>query len=320
VQNIRYSIIITCHNQQAYIRDAVESVLLQMTHSKQVIVVDDGSQDGSLEILREYGNSVELVILPENGGVNAARNRGAAIARGEYLIFLDGDDLFTPWALEVYDRLVTDRLPVTIVSDALWFEGVVPISTKYELPRTIEFVDYEFLMNKDRKSNLYTGGFVINRLAFEHVGGWTPGIWHLDGHDLYAKLGYSGNTILVLRPYTMLYRMHDVNSIRSVAPYSRAAQLLIDRERGGQYPGGQNRRFQRYARLGGTIFFCIRRLSGAGLYSEALRLGVRGIPMILAAIMNKSLLLFMGRRPVQTLELSPKPSRFQETASRQKVG
>jgi glycosyltransferase involved in cell wall biosynthesis len=320
VPSIRYSIIISCYNQQAFIREAVDSVLSQFTHSKQVIVVDDGSQDSSVEILKEYETSIELVTLAANGGVNAARNRGAAIARGEYLIFLDGDDLFTPWALEVYDRLVTDRRPVTIVSDALWFEGTAPVLSETDLPQIMEFVEYDHLMKKDRKSNLYTGGFVINRLAFEDVGGWTPGIWHLDGHDLYAKLGYSGNAILVLRPYTMLYRMHEANSIRTIAPYARAARLLIDRERSGQYPGGQDKRFQRYSRHGGTIFFCVRRLYGAGLYRDAFRLAGSGIPMILAAIISKCLFLFKGRHPSQTFELRPKRSDFQEAVSSQKAG
>ena len=80
---VRYSIVITCYNQQEFIGDAVESVLSQEHGSKEVIVVDDGSRDGSLNILERYRNSVELLALGTNGGVNEARNRGAAIAGGD---------------------------------------------------------------------------------------------------------------------------------------------------------------------------------------------------------------------------------------------
>ena len=300
---VRYSVIITCYNQQEFIKDAVESVLLQGDRSKEIIVVDDGSRDGSLEALKPYRDSVELLALPHNLGVNEARNRGAAKATGEYLIFLDGDDLFTPWALDVYDRLILERQPITIISGARWFEGQVPLHLTDDAPKTLEFVEYESLMAKDRVSGMYIGAFVINRQAFQSVGGWTPGIWHLDGQDLYAKLAYSGNAILVLSPYTMLYRMHAANSIRSVRPYGQAARLLMDRERAGKYPGGRHKQFERYARHGGVLFFCAQRLFRAGIYSDALRVAVRGCPMILAAIINRFLAVFRKQRPVQTLEL-----------------
>jgi glycosyltransferase involved in cell wall biosynthesis len=308
VSGVRYSIIITCYNQLEFIEGAVKSALSQVHVSKEVIVVDDGSQDGSLELLRRYQGSVDLLALTTNHGVSEARNRGAAIASGEYLIFLDGDDLFTPWALEVYERLITERHPITIVSGALWFEGSAPFCPIDDAPKRLEFVEYESLMAKDRVSGIYTGAFVINRLAFQDVGGWSPGIWHLDGQDLYAKLAYSGYSILILSPYTMLYRMHATNCIRSVRPYARAAHLMMDRERDGQYPGGPRRQFERNARHGGVICFCIKRLLRVGLYNDALRLAARGWPMIQAAIISRSLVRLRGRRPVRTLELKSQES------------
>ncbi len=308
MSGVRYSIVITCYNQQEFIKDAVESALLQRHAPKEVIVVDDGSRDGSLEVLKQYESSVDLLVLPTNCGVSEARNRGAAIARGEYLIFLDGDDLFTPWALEVYERLVAERKPATIVSGVRRFEGLVPVFPPDDAPERLEFVEYESLMAKDRVSGMYTGAFVINRLAFQDVGGWSPGIWHLDTQDLYAKLAYSGNAILVLSPYTMLYRMHAANSIRSVRSYIQAGHLIMDRERAGLYPGGPHRQFERYARHGGVIFFCANKLLCAGLFTDALRLAARGGPMILATIIRRSILMLRGRRQVQTRELRPQES------------
>lgn len=302
---VRYSVIITCHNQQDFIEDAIQSVLLQKCASMEVIVVDDGSQDRSLEIIRRYETSLKLLPLRTNCGGNEARNRGVAIARGEYLIFLDGDDLFTPWALEVYERLISERQPSTIVSGVRRFEGPIPQLCEADVPKRLEFVEYESLMAKDRTAGMYIGAFVINRRAFQDVGGWTPGFWYLDGQDMYAKLAYSGTAILILSPYTMLYRMHAGNTIKDVPPYIGAARLMIDRERGGYYPGGREKRFERYGRLGGVILFCMKKLFLAGLYSGALRLVVCGWPMILAAIILKPMARLKGRRPVQTCEFSP---------------
>jgi glycosyltransferase involved in cell wall biosynthesis len=302
VPDVRYSIVITCFNQQEFIKQAVDSVLSQRAVSKEVIVVDDGSTDGSIEALKQFAEFVTIVRLSSNVGVSEARNRGASLASGEYVIFLDGDDLLAPWALEVYEKLINERQPIAIVSGALWFEGKAPIVRSADGPKTIEFVEYESLMYKDRASGLYTGSFVINRLAFDAVGGWSPGIWHLDGHDLYAKLAYSGRAILVLSPYTMLYRMHSQNSIRLVKSYVRAAHLLIDREQCGQYPGGPNKRFERYARHGGVIFFCVGKLCRAGLYGDAAWLAIRGYMMIVAAVVTRLVVRLRGHSRVQLLD------------------
>ena len=306
VSEVRYSIVITCYNQQEFIKDAIESVLLQKCTSKEVIVVDDGSQDGSLEVLQRYGVGLRLLALPTNCGVSEARNRGAAIARGKYLIFLDGDDLFTPWALDVYEKLIAERRPTTILSGARWFEGQVPLLREHDgAPKRLEFVEYESLMAKvkDRGNGMYLGASVISQQAFHDVGGWSPGIWHLDGHDLCARLAYSGNAVLVLTPYTMLYRMHAANSIRSVLPFVRAAHVIMDRERAGQYSGARSRRFERYVHHGGTIFFCMKRALCVGLYRGAFGLAARGWTMIMAAIVSKSIVRLKGRRRVQTYEL-----------------
>jgi glycosyltransferase involved in cell wall biosynthesis len=301
---VRYSVIITCYNQRAFIEDAINSVLSQRSPSKEVIVVDDGSRDGSIDVLRKYGQSVKLITLPTNQGSSEARNRGATVAKGQYLIFLDGDDLFTPWALDVYDRLIVRRCPSTILSGARWFEGAVPIIGRDDQPSQIHFIEYESLMSKDRGYGINIGAFVIDRSTFSTVGGWSREVFQLDGQELYAKLGYSGSAIVVCTPYTMLYRMHAGNSIRCVPPFLRSAHTMIDRERAGAYPGGRSRRFERHARHGGTIAFCVKKGFRHGLYKDAFWLMFRGWSMILAAIARRLLVLARGRRPIESCDLN----------------
>jgi glycosyltransferase involved in cell wall biosynthesis len=305
MSGIRYSIVITCHNQQQFIRDAVESALSQAQASKEVIVVDDGSQDGSLGVVNRYVSSVELISLSTCCGAIEARNRGAAAARGEYLIFLDGDDLLTPWALGVHDQVIAERRPTTIVSGARWFEGPVPVLRLVDVPKRLEFVEYESLMARDRASGWYTGGFVVCRRAFRDVGGWSPGIFHLDLMDLAAKLRSSGCSILVCSPYTMLYRMHAANSLHDVSKFILAAHRLMERERAGQYPGGRGR-LERFAWYAGMIVCWAKKGLREGLYKDALWLLTCGWSMILAAIIRSSVCRLRGRRPVQTRALGPK--------------
>ncbi len=93
------SIIIPCHDAAAYIGDAIQSALDQTYPMKEVIVIDDGSSDESLRIIRSFGDAVRWETGPNRGG-NAARNRGLALARGLLVQFLDADDLLHPEKLE----------------------------------------------------------------------------------------------------------------------------------------------------------------------------------------------------------------------------
>ena len=93
------SAVMPVYNAQRYLAAALESVLAQTFRDFELIVVDDASQDGSLEICEEFARRderVRLLALEENGGAGNARNIGAARARGTYLTFLDADDALEP--------------------------------------------------------------------------------------------------------------------------------------------------------------------------------------------------------------------------------
>lgn len=93
------SIIIPCYNSQKWIGEAIRSALDQTYPHKEVIVVDDGSTDGSMDVIRGFGEQIRWTSGRNRGGC-AARNLGMAIARGDYLQFLDADDLMEPCKIE----------------------------------------------------------------------------------------------------------------------------------------------------------------------------------------------------------------------------
>lgn len=92
------SVIMPAYNAAPYIAEAIRSVLDQNYPDIELIVVDDGSQDGTPEIARGFGERVRLFERP-NGGPAAARNFGFSVARGEFIAFLDADDLWLPGKL-----------------------------------------------------------------------------------------------------------------------------------------------------------------------------------------------------------------------------
>ena len=167
----------------------------------------------------------------------------------------------------------------------------------------MSFVEYEFLLRKDRAAGLSASTYVVTRQAFWAVGGWSEGIFHLDLQDLSAKLGYSGPAILVCTPATALYRIHELNSIHDVVPFLTMARRLMDKERARLYPGGRKHRLDRYAWLGGLVFFWIKRAVRAGLYNSVLALLASGWLMIAAAIGRRSFCLLKRRRPIESFAL-----------------
>src|SRR2546426_10444106 len=94
------SVVIPVYNGERYLADAIQSVREQTYQNFELIVVDDGSTDGSAEVVKRFGEAIRYV-HQANGGVCKARNTGIAVARGAYLAFLDQDDLWLPEKLAV---------------------------------------------------------------------------------------------------------------------------------------------------------------------------------------------------------------------------
>lgn len=125
-----FSIIIPVYNVAPYLRECLDSVLAQTYADWEAVCVDDGSTDGSGAILDEYAARDKRlrVVHQENAGVSSARNAGLNIARGEWVWFLDGDDLIASNSLELIGRHVDPNLQVDVVRvPFICFEGTLPM-------------------------------------------------------------------------------------------------------------------------------------------------------------------------------------------------
>lgn len=93
---MRFSIIIPAYNVEDYLLDCVDSVIKQSFRDYEIILVNDGSTDSTLEICQELSKKNKSInlITKKNGGLSSARNAGIEIAKGDYLLFLDGDDFW----------------------------------------------------------------------------------------------------------------------------------------------------------------------------------------------------------------------------------
>jgi glycosyltransferase involved in cell wall biosynthesis len=303
VSELLFSVVIACYNQENFVRQAVESALFQEHPSKEVIVVDDASRDGTAAVLDTFGSSIILAKLPVNGGAVAARNHGASLASGKYLVFLDGDDVLMARALDVYARLINERVPKIIFGRSVKCYGDVPEAKSADVPRDIQFVEYANFLAKDRPCVFNTSTLVVDRATFWSAGGWSPGIFYQDIQDLLTKLEVSGKVILVLAPDTVWYRMHSTNAVNKVAPFLDGIHVLLAKARVGSYPGGRESWLERSSWFGGLIFYWTKTAIRAGLYRDAFLLLVPGWWMILLAIFRRGTAWLVGRKPIEILPL-----------------
>lgn len=121
--NPTVSVIIPAYNAAPWIAETIDSVLNQTFQDFEVIVVDDGSTDGTTEIVKNYKSQVQY-LYKNNGGVGSARNTGIRAARGRYIACVDADDLWLPEKLEVQTQLLEKEPSLAwVYSDGLIFEN-----------------------------------------------------------------------------------------------------------------------------------------------------------------------------------------------------
>jgi glycosyltransferase involved in cell wall biosynthesis len=300
---IRFSIIVTCYNQREFIKDAVDSALSLRNAEMEIIVVDDGSRDGSQGVLRQYGDAIRLVCLETNQGHGPAANRGAALASGEYLVFLDGDDAFLPWALDVYEGIVQAKKPKMILASMWWFKGILPVLQPADTPHEIRIVEYRDYLRKDRSVAKSASAMVIDRQSFQRAQGWSMDLWPMNDQDLVLRLGDCGRTIQILSPPTTFHRSHAGQSVIHVAPFIPSLYKIIRNECAGEYPGGERRSRERRALIGGLVVFWAKRATNVRLYGTALKLLARGWPLAWAAVTRRLGVTLKGRQPCETIKM-----------------
>lgn len=205
----KVSVIIPNYNYAKYIARTIDSVLAQTYKNLEIIVIDDGSKDNSLEILEGYGEQLKI-IRQQNQGVSMARNNGAASASGEYVAFLDADDIWLPAKLEKQMKRFFDDAEVGFVNCAMTL--IDPNDQPCgEMNEGIEgYVAKEFLYFE--KGVVVGAGStgVVARKVFEELGGFDKRLSTAADWDFCYRLATKYKIAFVREPL-VLYRVHNSN-------------------------------------------------------------------------------------------------------------
>lgn len=221
----KLSVIIPSYNHAAFIGQAVESVLAQSAADLELIVIDDGSSDNSLERLAQFADPRLTVFEQSNQGAHAAINRGLAQAKGDYLAILNSDDVYHPQRLARLTALLEAEPNLGLAGS--YIEVIDQAGHRLGLKegfRTLEpwplaHPARTFRAGDDLRAALLTenylattSNFLFRRSWFEQIGPFRPLRYT---HDWDFALRTAGIAELALHPEPLLsYRVHQSNTIR----------------------------------------------------------------------------------------------------------
>jgi glycosyltransferase involved in cell wall biosynthesis len=222
----RLSAVIPSYNRWPMVKDAVESALSQRYPCQEVIVVDDGSTDGSAPLLRQtFGSHIRVLEKP-NGGVSTARNLGASMATGDYIAYLDSDDLWEP----DHNQMAADAIALTGGVPALIFcdfrryemrsESFYPQTNTQLFPRLYRRLTLlqDDIYRADGLAALqcviedypfFPSTFVLHRSLHDDYR-WDPAVRYSEDFNFVAKIADRYPMIYIDRPLVQV-RMHSSN-------------------------------------------------------------------------------------------------------------
>jgi glycosyltransferase involved in cell wall biosynthesis len=197
------SILIPCFNAERWVAQTIESALAQTWNEKEIIVVDDGSTDGSLKVIRRYENRIRWETGPNRGG-NPTRNRLLQLARGEWLQYLDADDYLLPAKIERQLEFLAAHPDTDIVFGPVTMEHSSESQTWRELLPIPEPRDPWILLA--RWFLPQTGALLSRKQAIVDVGRWKPDQQCCQEHELYLRLLMGGKRFAYCEHNGAIYR------------------------------------------------------------------------------------------------------------------
>jgi hypothetical protein len=186
---VRVSILIPSHNGARWLSGAIESALAQTWLEKEVLVVDDGSTDGTIELLRGFGDRIAWA-TQSHAGANAARNRLLAMASGEWVQYLDADDYLLPDKISAQVATLRAEPRADVVFGPVTIEYWSECGPRLETLAIPDADDPWVLLARWQLPQ--TGASLWRKQALLDVGGWNPAQPCCQEHELYLRLIAAG--------------------------------------------------------------------------------------------------------------------------------
>lgn len=219
------SVIIPAYNKASTIVSTIESVSKQTLRDFEIIVVDDGSTDGTKEKVLSLGDRIRF-LQQERGGVSAARNRGMEEAQGEFVAFLDGDDLWLPRKLELQMNCLEREKGRQAVQCSVYLVNnrLHAVGARLCAPAQDNLLDFLLFRNLPG----FGSTLLARRSVIRQMGGFGTDLVILEDWDLACRLARS-DALVSLPDFLVLYRQHPGNRSRQVEIHVEPGFLSLGR-------------------------------------------------------------------------------------------
>lgn len=197
MMNSLVSILVPCYNAEQWLAETLTSALSQTWPYKEIIVVDDGSSDGSLEIAKQFESPIVKVISQQNQGASAARNTALRQAQGDFFQYLDADDLLSPQKIEEQVRLLQQNQNgmLAVCGTIHFFDGEPPEQGLYDdgLPFLVDSDDPVHWLLKlwglDGDAGMvHPAAWLSPRFVSDAVGPWDENLSLDDDGEYFARI------------------------------------------------------------------------------------------------------------------------------------
>ncbi len=223
------SVVMPVFNTEKYVAEAIESVLNQTFKDIDLICIDDGSSDRSAEIIKSFGDRVHLLQNEKNSGIGRSRNRGMVAAQGNYIAFIDADDIWKSDKLEKQiDQFEQDS------SLAVCFT-MMQCFLSPELPEEIKKIRF---CPSEPTAGYIAGTVMVTREVMERVGAFNEQLRIGEFIDWYTKAQDAGFKSIKLDDVLYLRRIHETNTGVNERPsrldYLKVARSVLTRRKQDQ--------------------------------------------------------------------------------------
>lgn len=219
------SVIIPVYNCEQYLAEAIESVLSQTYQPIEIIVIDDGSTDGTAKVAKHFAPLIRYYFQP-NGGSGAARNRGIELAQGEFFAFLDADDFW------VEDKLMHQMAAFNNNPELHIVLGQVK---QFHSPELDENFKAKIYCPAELMPGTIPSALLLKREAFFHVGRFEVNWQVAEFGSWYMRATELGMNMLILPELVTLRRLHATNKgvsqRQEVTEYVQILKASLDRRR-----------------------------------------------------------------------------------------
>lgn len=220
------SVIIPAYNAEATILEAVNSVLAQTYPNFELIIINDGSSDRTVDLLQNISDPRIKIFNYENGGISQARNRGISQARGDYITYLDADDYWTSDKLELQVLALQHNLQAALAYSWVYFKYETEANSYADTSVTYTGNVYGNLL---LKNFLHSGSnALIRKKTLDEIGIFDPQLKVVEDWDLYLRIAAKYEFVLVPK-IQIIYRQSTTSVTGNIQLMEYYLKLVIDR-------------------------------------------------------------------------------------------